>query len=161
MRYERRVFCCEMSDGSGIIDLRSLDSPAVPMQDSISPSQTFLYNPCSSITSVDCGNDTVCLKSGDSNTGLGLANTSKIIVDDGGIVSVKYSNEGTGKSASIRLNCDRGSRQNPLFRFAGVNNNEYSISVYSVCACPDGCVTPPTPPTSLCIQVDMCSCKMG
>ena len=154
---------CEMSDGSGTIDLHSLDSPAVPMQDSISPSQTFLYNPCSPITSVDCGNNTVCMKSSDSSIGLGLANTSKFIIDDDGIVSVSYSNPATGKSAKIRLNCDRSTRQKPLFRLAGINDDEYSMSVYSVCACPSGCVTPPAPPappTSHCNQIDSCSCKM-
>ena len=39
-------------------------------------------NPCSSITSVDCGNNTVCLKSSDSTVGLWLANTSKFVIDD-------------------------------------------------------------------------------
>lgn len=154
---------CEMTDGSGTIDLHSLDSPAVPMHNSISPSQTFLYNPCSSITSVDCGNNTVCMKSSDSNVGLGLTNTSEFVIDGSGIVSIRYSNPATGKSANIQLNCDRSTRQKPLFRFAGVNDDDYSMSVYSVCACPDGCVTPPTPPappTSHCIQIDMCSCKM-
>ena len=154
---------CEMSDGSGIIDLHSLDSPAVPMQDSLSPSQTFLYNPCSLITSVDCGNNTVCMKSSDSSVGLGLANTSKFITEDDGIVSIKYSNPITGKSAKIQLNCDRGTRQKPLFRLAGINDDEYSMSVFSVCACPGGCITPsdpPAPPTSHCSQIDSCSCKV-
>lgn len=155
---------CEMSDGSGIIDLHSLDSPAVPMKDTLSPSQTFLYNPCSSITSVSCGNNTVCMKYGDSNyIGLGLANSSKFIIDDGGIVSVQYNNPVTGKSANVRLNCDRSSRQQALFRLSGINKDDYSMSVYSVCACPDGCVTPPAPPappTSHCTQIDSCSCKM-
>ena len=97
--------------------------------------ETYLYNPCSPITSPQCDGNTVCGKLGDSNIGLGLANSTKFIPDDDG-VAIQYTNTETGKSSTIRLNCDQGARNKPYFRFENSEKDEYFMSLDSVCACP-------------------------
>jgi len=118
---------CEMSDGSGVINLRSLDNADTPMEDSISSSETYWYNPCSPVTSPDCDGNSVCGKYGNSNIGLDLTNSTKFITD-GDSVATTNSNTETGKSSTVYLNCDRGARNKPYFRFEGSKKNEYFMS---------------------------------
>ncbi|XP_065890154.1 uncharacterized protein [Dysidea avara] len=150
---------CEMSDGTGVINLHSIDNPDTPMEDSISSSETYWYNPCSPVTSPDCDGNSVCGKYSNSNTGLGFSNSTKFIAD-GDSVAIQYSNTETGKASTVHLNCDRGARNKPYFRFEGSEKDEYFMSLDSVCACPGECGTPALPPIQQCNQIDSCSCKV-
>ncbi|XP_065890823.1 uncharacterized protein [Dysidea avara] len=157
---------CEMSDGSGIINLHSLDvtnrnlmDVTEPMQDSLSSSETYFYNPCFAILHPDCDGNSVCAEYGDSKIGLGFSNSPRFVTD-GDSVSIQYSNVQTGKFSTVRLNCDRGARNKPYFRFEGSKENEYFMSLDSVCACPGECGTPALTLIRRCSQIDMCSCKV-
>ena len=150
---------CEMSDGTGVINLHSIDNPDTPMEDSISSSETYWYNPCSPVTSPDCDGNSVCGKYDNSNTGLGFSNSAKFIAD-GDSVAIQYSNTETGKVSTVHLNCDRGARYKPYFRFEGSEKDEYFMSLDSVCACPGECGTPALTPFQQCNQIDSCSCKV-
>ena len=145
---------CEMSDGSGTINLHSLDNPLKPMKDEPNPKQTVLYNPCSAIASPDCGDHSVCEIRSDSIVGLGYANTARFVGN-----GIKYLADVGRPSSTVNLICDYSQRDEPLFR-VGETANTYNV--YSVCACPDGCDTPapsdPPPPAS-CDQIDSCTCK--
>ena len=143
---------CEMSDGSGTINLHSLDNPVNPMKDVPNPKQTVLYNPCSAVASPDCGDHSVCEIRNDSIVGLGYANTARFVGN-----GIKYLADVGLPSSTVNLICDYGKRDEPLFR-VGETANTYNV--YSVCACPDGCDTPAPPPSpASCDQIDSCTCK--
>ena len=80
---------CEMSDGSGTINLHSLDDPANPMSDELNPEQTFFYNPCSSIINPSCDGHSVCEKEGDAIRGLGRTDTATFTTNDD-TLSIQY-----------------------------------------------------------------------
>ena len=146
---------CEMSDGSGTINLHSLDNPTNPMNDGPNPEQTFFYNPCSSIIDPFCDAHSVCKKQGDTITGLGRTDTAKFTMNNN-MLSIQYLGNFTTEisTSTVNLICDESQREEPFFR---VNDDKETFDLYSVCACPDGCSTPPTPQT--CDQTDSCTCK--
>ena len=147
---------CEMSDGSGTINLHSLDNPLNPMKDEPNPKQTIFYNPCSPVASPDCGDHSVCEIHNDSIVGLGYANTARF-VDNGNLHGITYLADVGRPSSTVNLICDHSQRDEPLFRI-GETANTYNV--YSVCACPDGCDTPAPPPSpASCDQIDSCTCK--
>ena len=149
---------CEMSDGSGTINLHSLNNPLNPMKDQPNPKQTIFYNPCSPVADPQCSDHSVCEMQGDSIVGLGIANTARFTYN--GKVSIEYLGNIGSPSSTVNLLCDHSQRDGPLFRTDKTAN---TYNVYSVCACPDGCDTPgppPTPPPApSCDQIDSCSCK--
>ena len=144
---------CEMSDGSGIINLHSLDYPAGPMRDGQTPLLSFLYNPCSPITAPDCEGNSVCEERGDSLIYLGSADTARFVYNNSQL-SLQYTATEGNVTSTVNLMCDYGQRDMPFFR---VDCSPNTYSVYSVCACPGGCDSPPPPPG--CIQTDSCICK--
>ena len=145
---------CEMSDGSGTINLHSLDNPTNPMSDEPKPGQTFFYNPCSSIINPSCGPHSVCEKQGDTTLGLGITDTAQF-TSNNTLLSIQYlTSFGTGRVSTVNLICDESQREESFFR---VNDDMETFNLYSVCACPDGCSTPPTPAS--CDQTDSCTCK--
>ena len=146
---------CEMSDGTGTINLHSLDNPLNPMKDESNPAQTIFYNPCSSVATPDCGNHSVCEIQGGSIMGLGYASTAKFVYNRR--LGIEYlGNEGS-LSSTVNLICDYSQRDEPRFR---VDKTTNTYSVRSVCACPDGCDAPDSPIRTLsCIQIDSCTCK--
>ena len=144
---------CEMSDGSGMINLHSLDNPLNPMKDEPNPKQTIFYNPCSPVADPQCSDHSVCEMQGDSIVGLGHANTAKFVYNRRSGLGIKYLGN---ISSTVNLICDHSLRDVSLFR-PDKTANTYNI--YSVCACPDGCDSPalPTPPPPT--QIDSCTCK--
>ena len=141
---------CEMSDGTGTINLHSLDNPLNPMKDKPNPAQTIFYNPCSPVATPDCGNYSVCEMQEGSIVGLGYASTAKFVYNRR--LSIEYlGNEGS--SSTVNLICDYSQRDEPRFR---VDKTTNTYSVRSVCACPDGCDAPAVPS---CNQIDSCTCK--
>ena len=151
----RDLCTCEMSDGTGTINLQSLNSPLNPMKDELNPTQTIFYNPCSPVATPDCGKHSVCEMRGDSIVGLGYASTAKFVYNRR--LSIEYL-DNEGSSSAVNLICDYSQRDEPRFRVDKATN---TYSVRSVCACPDGCDTPPgSPPiTPSCKQIDSCTCK--
>lgn len=143
---------CEMSDGSGTINLHSLDNPTDPMRDGPTPLISFLYNPCSPITVPDCEGNSMCEERGDSLVYLGSADSAKF-VDNNGQLSIQYIAPNGNITSTVQLMCDYIQRDKPFFR---VGCRPHTYSLYSVCACTGGCETPA--PTK-CIQTDSCTCK--
>ena len=140
---------CEMSDGSGTINLHSLDNPTSPMRDSPEPLISFLYNPCSPI----CDGHSVCEERGDLVLYLGLSDSARFIHNNDQL-SLQYTAAQDNITSTVNLMCDYGQRDAPFFR---VDCNPNIYNVYSVCACPGGCGSPPPPPS--CTQTDSCTCK--
>jgi len=142
---------CEMSDGTGTINLHSLDNPTNPLKDEASPTNTFLYNPCSPITKPDCKGNSLCEEQGGSIGGLGTANSAKFVLNHSQL-SMQYTGPNNTMS-TVNLHCDENQRNKPFFRAS--EENIYDL--YSVYACPNGCSTPPSNGT--CYQTDSCTCK--
>ena len=147
---------CEFSDGTGTINLHSLDNPLSPMKDEPHPLQTVFYNPCSPVASPHCGNHSVCEIQENSIVGLGLADTAKFAISDSKELIVEYLDNKGSTLSRINLICDHGQRASPLFRADEIIN---TYNVYSICACPGGCDSPAPPPSLTCIQTDSCTCK--
>ena len=146
---------CEMSDGTGTINLHSLDNPLSPMKDEPNPNQTIFYNPCSPVANPNCRDHSVCEMLGDSIVGLGYASTARFMNDRR--LNIEYLGGEDNSSATVNLICDYSQRDEPRFR---VNEATDTYSVRSVCACPDGCDAPGSPPVTLsCDQIDSCTCK--
>ncbi|XP_065888311.1 uncharacterized protein [Dysidea avara] len=143
---------CEMSDGSGTINLHSLDNATSPLRDEASPTNTFLYNPCSPITKPDCKGNSLCEEKGDDLVGLGMANSAKFVQNNNQL-SIQYTGP-NGNMSYVNLFCDENQRNKPFCRAVG-KGNVYDL--YSVCACPNGCSGPPSNGT--CDQTDSCTCK--
>ena len=145
---------CEMSDGTGTINLHSLDNPINPMKDELNLNQTIFYNPCSPVANPDCGNYSVCEMQGGSIVGLGYANTARFVNSQK--IGIEYlGNEGS--SSTVNLICDYSQRDKPRFRVDKATN---TYTVRSVCACPNGCNAPASPLITLsCDQIDSCTCK--
>ena len=146
---------CEKPDGSNSINLHSLDSPSDPMQDDTAPSQQFYYNPCSPIASPDCRDQSVCMRDGDTIVGYGSASSGKFKTSKDGDLSLQYTNG--ERSSTVHLKCDESAREKPFFRVEEVSANRSVMTVYSVCACSDGCQYPPLPE---CVLTDNCSCEV-
>ena len=146
---------CEKPDGSNSINLHSLDSPSDPMQDDTAPSLQFYYNPCSPIESPDCSNQSVCMRDGDTIVGYGSASSGNFKTSKDGDISLQYTNG--VRSSTVHLKCDESAREKPFFRVEEVSANRSVMTVYSVCACSDGCHYPPLPE---CIMTDNCSCEV-
>ena len=147
---------CEMSDGSGTVNLRALDKPTDPMRDDVTPLQSYLFNPCSPIVTPYCEGNSLCEERGNSLIYLGLANASSFEVDNTtGTLSLKYTSS-NAVTSTVNLVCDRTQMTKPFFR-VGCSENTYNV--HSVCACPGGCKFPPPGPPPVCIQSDSCTCK--
>ena len=143
---------CEMSDGTGAIDLHSLDDPSNPLRDEASSGNIFLYNPCSPITNPDCMGNSLCEDVGTNRYPLGLADSAKFVQNNSQI-SIQYTAP-NAFTTTVNLICDENQRNKPFFRNLG---DGYTYNLYSVCACPNGCYSPPSNGT--CDQTDSCTCK--
>ena len=145
---------CEMSDGTGTINLQSLNNPLNPMKDETNQKQTVFYNPCSPVATPSCGNHSICEMRGGLIVGLGYASTATFV--NNRKLGIEYlGNEGS--PSTVNLICDYSQRDEPRFRVDKATN---TYSVRSVCACLDGCDTPDSPPFTLsCNQIDSCTCK--
>ncbi|XP_065888345.1 uncharacterized protein [Dysidea avara] len=143
---------CEMSDGTGTINLHSLDNPSSPLRDEVSPTNTFLYNPCSAMTNPSCKNNSLCEEQGESIIPLGRAYYSRFVFNNNQL-AVQYI-QFNDSFSTVNLICDHNQTDKPVFRAVG---DGYTYNLYSVCACPNGCGGPPSNGT--CDQTDSCTCK--
>ncbi|XP_065887873.1 uncharacterized protein [Dysidea avara] len=143
---------CEMSDGTGTINLHSLDNPTSPLRDEASPTNAFLYNPCSPMTNPHCYNSSLCEEQGDSLLPLGLASSAKFVSNNNRL-GIQYTGFNNTVS-TVNLICQPNQRDEPFFRAEGDGR---TFNLYSVCACPNGCGAPPSNGT--CDQTDSCTCK--
>ena len=147
---------CEMSDGTGTINLQSLNNPLNPMKDETSQKQTVFYNPCSPVATPNCGNHSVCEMRGGSIVGLGYASTARFV--NNRRIGIEYLSILDTPPSTVNLICDYSQRDEPLFSAVDKAINTYNVR--SVCACPDGCDAPGFPPSTLsCNQIDFCTCK--
>ena len=144
---------CEKPDGSYSINLHPLDNPSEPMQDDTSPSVQLYYNPCSSITSPSCSEQSVCIKDGDTIVGYGSASSGQFKTSKDGDLSLQYTNG--NRSSTVYLKCDESVRDKPFLRVEKVSDSHSVMTVYSVCACSDGCEVPRE-----CVVTDNCSCEV-
>ena len=112
---------------------------------------TFLYNPCSPMTNPQCDNSSVCEEKGGSLNPLGMANDLRYVFNDNQL-AIQYI--GIDTIATVNLICDHNQTDKPIFKGLG---DGYTFNLYSVCACPNGCSTPPSNGT--CDQTDLCTCK--
>ena len=143
---------CEMSDGTGTINLHSLDNGTYPLSDEVSPMNVFLYNPCSPITNPDCKGNSLCEDVRTIRLPLGESDSAKFVQNNSQI-SIQYTVPNAFTS-TVNLICDENQRSKPFFRTVG---DGYTYNLYSVCACPNGCYSPPSNET--CDQTDSCTCK--
>ena len=142
---------CEMSDGTGTINLHSLDDPTNPLRDEVSPRDIFLYNPCSAMTKPNCNNNSLCEEKGDSIIPLGKSFYSKFVFNNNQL-AVQYIFKDS--FSTVNLICDHSQTDKPVFKALG--DNTYNL--YSVCACPNGCGSGP-PSNGPCDQTDSCTCE--
>jgi len=98
------------------------------------------YNPCSPVTSPDCGDQSVCSRDANKIIGYGSANSSTFVTGKDGL-SLKYTND--RKSSTVHLKCDQNARTEPFFRVQEITDDSAMMSVYSVCACDGSCYNPP------------------
>ena len=111
---QKDLCTCEMSDGTGTINLHSFDNLLNPMKDQPNPTQTIFYNPCSSVATPDCGNHSVCEMRGGSIMGLGYTNTARFVNNQR--LGIEYLGNIGSPSSTVNLICDYGQRDEPLFR---------------------------------------------
>ena len=107
---------CEMSDGTGTINLHSLDNATNPLGDEASPTNTFLYNPCSPITKPDCKDNSLCEEQGDSLVGLGVANLQNLFRPLVNLVYSILTVPNNNVTSTVNLFCDENERNKPFFR---------------------------------------------
>ena len=146
---------CETTNGLTPINLHALDKPAEPLEDEISSSTQLYYNPCSPVMSPHCGDQSVCMKDGDAIVGFGSANSGKFETSKDEELSLQYTNG--GRTSTVHLKCDESIQDKPFFRVEEVSANHSTMIMYSVCACRDGCKTPPLVECSI---TDYCSCEV-
>ncbi|XP_065887796.1 cation-independent mannose-6-phosphate receptor-like [Dysidea avara] len=144
---------CEMSDGSGTVNLHALDNPTDPMKDALSPTNTILYNPCSPMTNPDCKDNSLCEETGSSLIPIGQANNTYFETGINGSLRLNYLSS-DNVTSTINLLCDTNQREKPFFR-TGKNKNSYDV--FSVCACFGGCISPPSTPSFH--LIDLCTFK--
>ena len=145
---------CEMSDGTGTVNLQSLNNPLSPMmKDQPSLNQTIFYNPCSPVANPNCGSHSICEIRNGSIMGLGYASSARFVSKRR--LGIEY--ESVKGKSTVNLICDYSQRDEAKFRVDIRATNTYIVR--SMCACPDGCDTPGSPPISSCDQIDPCTCK--
>ena len=146
---------CEMSDGTGTIDLNFLNNPANPVRDVVSPTHSFLYNPCAYMLKPDCKYSSLCEEQGDLLLPIGLTVSARFVLTNSSQLSLLYDNVELNYSVSIvNLICDPNQRNEPFFKAVG---DGHTFNLYSVCACPNGCYGVPS--NGSCDQTDSCTCK--
>jgi len=144
---------CEMSDGSGAVNLHALDNPTDPMKDVLSPTNAMLYNPCSPMTNPYCNNNSLCEERNNSLIPIGQASDTYFETGINGSLSLNYLSS-NNVTSTINLLCDTNQRAKPFFR---TRTDKNSYDVHSVCACVGGCISPPSIPVFH--QIDSCTFK--
>ncbi|XP_066277590.1 uncharacterized protein [Branchiostoma lanceolatum] len=155
---------CEMTDGSGRIELQSLAhaNNLYRIDHSIF---TFLYSPCEAMHNAtgECNDGTsVCqlFRAGGQGYNYGRADTARFSVDpDTKQVRISYSHMANNitRISNVNLVCDPGQREKALFEFEWAEPLLLNFKLTSVCACPGGCLAPPVS----CAMKDSCTCEMS
>ena len=113
---------CEMSDGSGTVNLHALDNPTDPMRDALSPTSTILYNPCSPMTNPYCNNNSLCEERDNSLIPMGQANNTYFETGINGSLSLNYLSS-NNVTSTVNLFCDTNQRAKPFFRTGKYKNS--------------------------------------
>ncbi|XP_019626377.1 PREDICTED: uncharacterized protein LOC109471486 [Branchiostoma belcheri] len=157
---------CEMSDGSGRIELRSLAHPNSVYR--IDHSMfTFLYSPCEAMQQAnvsECSEATSVCQQWRDNTGQGYnygsTDSARFSVDpETSQVTISYSHvtDNATRVSNVNLVCDPGQRDKALFEFEWAEPLLLNFKLTSVCACPGACLAPAV----TCTMKDACSCEMS
>jgi len=104
---------CEISDGSGTVNLHALDNPADPMEDVLSPTNAILYNPCSPMTNPYCNNNSLCEQRNNSLIPIGQASDTYFETGINGSLSLNYLSN-NNVTSTINLLCDTNQRAKPF-----------------------------------------------
>ncbi|XP_078488687.1 uncharacterized protein LOC144745997 [Ciona intestinalis] len=134
---------CQMSDGSGIINLKSIGrQDNVPRWEINAGWWTFRYNPCYAFTSVQFTG--LAVHQIDSNTlteeyNLGLQSTESFSynVTDG--VSISYLSHDSLRKSRVALACEPLNTDHDLLFIGELIITEYEFVLTSPCACPGLC----------------------
>ncbi|XP_035674311.1 uncharacterized protein LOC118414393 isoform X1 [Branchiostoma floridae] len=157
---------CEMTDGSGRINLHALAHPnnLYRIDHSIF---TFLYSPCGAMKNVnvtgECNDATsVCqlFKEGGPGYNYGGADSARFSVDpDTKQVRISYKHNANNitRVSNVNLVCDPGQREKALFELEWAEPLLLNFKLTSVCACPGGCMAPAV----TCNMKDSCTCDMS
>ncbi|XP_078667722.1 uncharacterized protein LOC144909557 [Branchiostoma floridae x Branchiostoma belcheri] len=155
---------CDMSDGSGKIELHSLARPDNPYRIDHN-NYTYLYSPCAAMRNAtgECKDQaSVCQQFDEGGIGYnyGTADSASFYYDPNNkVVKISYSyfESNMTRNSNVDLICDPGQRERPLFGYQGSDPFLMNFKLTSVCACPGGCLGPPV----TCTMKDACSCEMS
>ncbi|KAL4221140.1 hypothetical protein ACF0H5_019399 [Mactra antiquata] len=137
---------CEMTDGSGTIDLTSVgytdNQPR--FKDYPAPDGAkYSYNPCYGFTEGKCINSAVCMFHGKSMLSIGQADDVMFQYqqDLKSVVTAYFTHQTIVLSAQVELICDT-TACDPVFDPIGVQEmGLYLFKLTSVCACPGMCTS--------------------
>nr|XP_039263779.1 uncharacterized protein LOC120339676 [Styela clava] len=133
---------CEMDDGSGIINLRSLAHPGNLPKWTLSGGDGWMYkyNPCLGY-SLGINSDLAVGQASTSGSAydLGIQSSAGYNVTDDGKVMITYSAKDGKRSSRIILECDRETRFDRLEFIGEIKITEYDMMLSSPCACPGYC----------------------
>ncbi|XP_066277591.1 uncharacterized protein [Branchiostoma lanceolatum] len=146
---------CEMSDGSGEINLHPLDNPWAPLRSShlgpeLGRNFTYYYNPCSGITftNTPCTNVSSCQVDAEATPQIfyplgHVAPASQVVWDEAGNMVLKYTGGDDGRHFDVTLICD-AEQHVPEFTAQGeATEHYYKMTLKSRCACPGLCKDDP------------------
>ncbi|XP_035674312.1 uncharacterized protein LOC118414393 isoform X2 [Branchiostoma floridae] len=146
---------CDMSDGTGAINLHPLDNPWAPLRSShlqpdLGRNFTYYYNPCSgfSFTNTMCTNVSTCQVDTEAQLFYALGDVAPQpnpdVNQENGSVTFHYVNtEDTGRHSDIRLICDPDQHVPEFTSLGEPSENFYVMALKTRCACPGLCKDDP------------------
>ncbi|XP_045167386.2 uncharacterized protein LOC123530697 [Mercenaria mercenaria] len=143
IRIDSHGCMCNFTDGSGMVDLRSLgNKDNTPRFKDINGTDGYMYsyNPCYAFIEGGCNNAAVCLLRNGSQKQIGDVGTATFqYVDDQNDILAFYTIRQFGTASIVRLTCDLKAVE-PVFKaFGELTVGFYSSQLSSVCACPGLC----------------------
>lgn len=133
---------CEMDDGSGIVNLRSLAHPGNLPKWTLGGGDGWMYkyNPCLgyAMGRVD-GLAVSQASTGGSVYDLGIQSSASFNLTDNGRLVLSYTARDEKRSTSIILKCDRETRFDRLEFVGEISIAKYEMFLSSPCACPGYC----------------------
>eukprot|EP00058_Branchiostoma_floridae_P009666 XP_002595154.1 hypothetical protein BRAFLDRAFT_67949 [Branchiostoma floridae] len=160
---------CNMSDGSGQVDLSPLMTGNPTFKDLVATTEpdNYLYswNPCQPFTEGQCQNVAVCKKSNDSSVYEDIGTQDSVEIsfsqdsDEGEIVTFGYTSLDGLRLSSVMAKCTTG--ETSIKADGEILDNNYLFELSSPCACPNAgpdCAGK-TPVT--CEKTGPCSCNMS
>ena len=148
----------------GLVDILTLNDPYNPLNVNNGNNNHIHFNPCSDMEHVkffpnQCNGMTVCYAQGDHAIDYGRSYTGKFSGNLQSDAVLTYTSEDGNRSTVITLVCDPDQRHSPSLILAGpVTNEQISLELRSVCACPGECQQEQITCQP---QSDDCTCKMS